>query len=73
MAFYDYNFIALIAGCALLKYRQRQQDARVQSEKQSDGEAANVGGQIEADNFKKSFLVVYMLVMGADWLQVESL
>lgn len=73
MGFYEYNFIALIIGCGLLKYRQRQQDAQTLAEKQSDGEALDLGGQVEADNFQKSFLIVYMLVMGSDWLQVSAI
>ncbi|KAI9826614.1 MAG: hypothetical protein M1832_006210 [Thelocarpon impressellum] len=69
MGFYTYNFIALIAGCAGLKYRQHRQDVKAETEKAAGDEVPDLGGRVEADNFKKTFMVVYLLVMGADWLQ----
>ena len=71
MDFYTWSFIALVIACALLKYRQNQHDEKDVAEKAAGDEVPEIAGRVEAENFKKTFMVVYLLVMGADWLQVQ--
>ncbi|KAI9673045.1 MAG: hypothetical protein M1817_003209 [Caeruleum heppii] len=69
MAFYEYNFVALILTCAFLKYRQHQQETQTRLDRELDDGVKHSEKRPEADHFTKLFLVVYLLVMGADWLQ----
>ncbi|KAI9818838.1 MAG: hypothetical protein M1827_007659 [Pycnora praestabilis] len=69
MGFYDYNFAVLILACAFLTWRRYQRDVEVEAEKEYDDEAPSQQQKAEARSFTTLFLAVYMLVMGADWLQ----
>ena len=74
MDFYSVNVVALVALNAALSYRQwKQQNGRAnRSKEMAGGRGAESILAAEAVNmqFKKRFLPVYLLVFGADWLQV---
>ena len=74
MDFYSVNVVAFVALNAALSYLQwKQQNGRANKSKEMTG---GVGAEsilaADAENmlFKKRFLPVYLLVFGADWLQV---
>ncbi|KAI9702840.1 MAG: hypothetical protein M1836_008054 [Candelina mexicana] len=69
MGFYEYNFGFLVVLCALLTWRRHQRDAELAAETDSEGETPSQSQKAEASRFTKLFLIVYLLVMGADWLQ----
>ena len=66
MDFYSVNvvaFVALNAALSYLQWRRQKSGASLSQEK-----AGGVG--TEYAQFKSRFLPVYLLVFGADWLQV---
>lgn len=87
LQFYDLHFLALAATCGLLKYYQSSRGRRVPSEP-VDEETSSLeeygrtlekmpawepGAATEMGAFKRVFLTVYALAMGADWLQVGEI
>lgn len=72
MGFYEYNFALLVVLCAVLTWRRHQRDVEVEAATNNDEDAPSQSQKNEASNFTRLFLVVYLLVMGADWLQVRS-
>ena len=66
MDFYSANVVGLIALNVVLSYNQWKRQIVGAS---SSGEKSNAAGP-EYKQFKWSFLPVYLLVFGADWLQV---
>jgi MFS family permease len=69
MGFYDLSFISLIAGCGFLTWRQYHQPEPDSAQSALLNDGPNPRSKAEATKFTRLFLVVYMLVMGADWLQ----
>src|SRR3954467_9047153 len=73
MDFYLYNIIGFVLVNAFLAHRQHLRDRRTKDSRLS-GSTADREKMIVEDavnwQFKKLFLPVYLLVSGADWLQV---
>jgi len=73
MEFYQGNFAVFALINALLAYREYRQDESIQAQKED-------GQKVDAENsreilkaFKLKFIPIYLLVNGADWLQVRLL
>jgi hypothetical protein len=75
MDFYSVNVVALGALNAALSYLQwKKQDGRaIRSKEMAGGVGAEsiLAANAVNTHFKKRFLPVYLLVFGADWLQVR--
>jgi len=71
MEFYQGNFAVFALINALLAYREYRQDESVEVQKE-DGQKVDVEKSREAlKAFKLKFLPIYLLVNGANWLQVR--
>jgi hypothetical protein len=72
MEFYQANAVALVALNLCLAYRQYRQDRQTKQSRKTAGgtDAAAVAAEALNNKFKRKFLPVYLLVFGADWLQV---
>ena len=75
MDFYSTNVVVFVALNTALSYRQwRQQDGENGKKVAGEGEPGEAGAMVAAQavnkQFKRRFLPVYLLVFGADWLQV---
>jgi hypothetical protein len=71
MDFYKGNFAAFALLNAVLAFREyRQVDARQEKDDESKAEAE--GKRVVLDKFKWNFIPIYLLVNGADWLQVRK-
>ena len=75
MEFYQTNFAAFVLLNIVFAYREYRQSDKAAAADEKDGESRKLveGGQegnhaIKA--FKWRFLPIYLLVNGADWLQV---
>lgn len=74
MGLYESTFLGLIVGCGILtwqQYRRQEVDGAKIALLDNDGPSRPQSRDV-AKKFTRLFLVVYMLVMGADWLQVIS-
>jgi hypothetical protein len=69
MAVYDYFLVCFVATNLCLFFWQHNQVARNQDLNGKSSEAV-VAATAAKWQFKKRFLPVYLLVFGADWLQV---
>jgi hypothetical protein len=71
MDFYNANVVAFVALDVALSYRQwKQQNARANG-MACGGEAEPIlAAEAANKRLKRRFLPVYLLVCGADWLQV---
>jgi hypothetical protein len=67
MDLYRTTFGVLVAGSVALAYSQYQRD-KIAS-RADDGRSGSVELNNAATVFKKTFIPVYLLVMGSDWLQ----
>lgn len=70
MDFYKGNFAAfalLNAVLAFVEYRQ----VEARQEKDDEARLEAEGMQVVLDKFKWNFIPIYLLVNGADWLQVS--
>jgi hypothetical protein len=75
MGFYDYNlfvFVVLIAGFGYSQYKRDVVSSRNRENDSEEGKNARIASKAVNWQFKKRFLPVYLLVNGADWLQVKS-
>lgn len=75
MGFYDYNLLVFVAAIAAVGYYQYKRDVASSHSREVDGELgkeAVVAARVVNWQFKKRFLPVYLLVNGADWLQVRT-
>jgi hypothetical protein len=73
MGFYDYNLFGFVVLISAVGYFQYKRDAATSRTRDVDGEVgkeATVAARAVNWQFKKRFLPVYLLVNGADWLQV---
>jgi hypothetical protein len=71
MDFYKGNFAAFALLNAVLAFREyRQVDAPQEKDDESRAEAE--GKRVVLDKFKWNFIPIYLLVNGADWLQVRK-
>lgn len=73
MDFYHYNLIAFVLLNTCLVYWQYRRDGKSKGSKETVGTAERekqAAGEAMIWHFKKRYLPVYMLVVGADWLQV---
>jgi hypothetical protein len=66
MEFYQGNFAAFVLLNILLAYREYRQEPATDAGKTSHDEAT----KIVVNKFKWNFIPIYLLVNGADWLQV---
>ena len=72
MDLYKPSFLALIAGCGILTWQQyRRQEPNEAKTALLNSEPPNPEAKALAKKFTRLFLAVYMLVMGADFLQVR--
>lgn len=76
MAFYESNLVILVIVNAFLLYKQRQQhkapSTLIETKDQLEAENEKIGdGRVT--KFKRQFYPAYILVVGADWLQVSYL
>ena len=69
--FYIYNFAVLAAACGALTWYQFSLSGKNIVKNNVNKRVVVPTAKNEASNFTKLFLIVYMLVMGADWLQVR--
>lgn len=68
MNFYYITFGLLVVTCLFMAGYHHKYDLGFRSSPEDDIEN---GGSLENQNrFLKDFLIVYVLVMGSDWLQV---
>jgi hypothetical protein len=74
MDFYSSNVLAFVAINAALLFRQwKQQNATTSNKIAGEGDSGAVlAAQAVNWQFKRRFLPVYLLVFGADWLQVSN-
>jgi MFS transporter, MFS domain-containing protein family, molybdate-anion transporter len=71
MDFYKGNFAAFAILNAVLAFREyRQVEARQEKDEESKEEAE--GKLAVLNKFKWNFIPIYLLVNGADWLQVRA-
>jgi hypothetical protein len=71
MDFYKGNFAAFALLNAILAFREyRQVETREEKDDESRLEAE--GTRVVLDKFKWNFIPIYLLVNGADWLQVRN-
>ena len=76
MEFYRSNVVALGTLIACLSYRQYKQDGKANRSKELAGgytEESRLTAEAINTQFKRRFFPVYLLVVGADWLQVYRL
>jgi len=75
MDFYHVNFAGfmLFNGClAYREYRQARDKVQPIADEQADTKLLPGLDETSVNHFKKIFFVVYVLVFGADWLQVRQ-
>lgn len=74
MEFYQLNFAIFVVLNAVLAYREYRQTEVPQTEKESSARKLVASNDNKAllKSFKWRFLPIYLLVNGADWLQVGS-
>lgn len=74
MDFYSANvifFVAVNAGLSYRQYKQQDGKSKIHKEAANGGSVESVAASDAANwHFKMKFLPVYLLVFGADWLQV---
>lgn len=70
MQFYQTNFAVFAVINALLTYREYRQVEVVPFEKDARKLVQAHDHKAELKRFKRRFLPIYLLVNGADWLQV---
>lgn len=73
MDFYSANVVVFVVVNAALSFRQWRQDGRAGMHKEmagGEGHESILAAEAVNRQFKKRFLPVYLLVFGADWLQV---
>ena len=73
MNFYQYNIVAFVLLNTFLVYRQRRREGRARASSETNGKEdweKTLAAEAVNWQFKKRFLPVYLLVFGADWLQV---
>jgi len=68
MEFYQGIFVAFALLNFLLAYREYREEPAADAENKSHDEAT----KIEVNKFKWNFIPIYLLVNGADWLQVRG-
>ena len=73
MEFYPANFAVFALINVLLAYREYKQEAVVEPDKDAKEKVQNNDSKELLKAFKWRFLPIYLLVNGADWLQVCSL
>lgn len=71
MDFYSVNLAALVALNAALAYHQRKQTPEIIANPEDGPENKVVDNSRAIATFKNRFFLVYMLVVGSDWLQVR--
>jgi hypothetical protein len=75
MSFYDYNLFAFVCLISVVGYYQYNREAASSRSREDDdgesGKEASATAKAVNWQFKKRFLPVYLLVYGADWLQVS--
>ncbi len=69
MLFYDTAFLLLVSACGLLTWRQYGSGEPSPEKQLLNQPAITPIAAAEATKFSRLFLIVYCLVMGADWLQ----
>jgi len=73
MGFYHINFAGFMLFNGYMAFREyRQERPTIQPMKDAEAESSQLPGldETSVNHFKKIFFVVYVLVFGADWLQV---
>jgi hypothetical protein len=73
MDFYKSNFTVFALLNALLAFREYRQVEPLQEIKDDDTKLEAEGARIVLNKFKWNFIPIYLLVNGADWLQVRQL
>jgi len=73
MEFYHANFASFALINVLLAYREYRQELVVECEQDAKGKVRFDDSKEVLRAFKWRFLPIYLLVNGADWLQVCSL
>jgi MFS transporter, MFS domain-containing protein family, molybdate-anion transporter len=71
MDFYKGNFAVFALVNALLAYREYRQEEPLQEFKDDDAKLEAEGTRAVLNKFKWNFIPIYLLVNGADWLQVR--
>ena len=71
MAFYQINFAVLVLANSLLALKQHSLNLPIRLEEEVESETKITDGEQAIARFKKEFFSVYLLVFGADWLQVH--
>jgi hypothetical protein len=73
MDFYKGNFAAFALLNALLAFREYRQVEPLQEIKDdNDSKIEADGARVVLNKFKWNFIPIYLLVNGADWLQVRE-
>jgi hypothetical protein len=72
MDFYKGNFAAFALLNAILAFREYRQ-VEAPQEKDDESRLEAEGTRVVLDKFKWNFIPIYLLVNGADWLQVRNL
>lgn len=76
MGFYDYNLVGFVLLISAVGYYQWRRNAAISRSRDAEGGASEESTLLARDvnwQFKRRFLPVYLLVMGADWLQVRRM
>ncbi len=73
MDFYKSNLTVFALLNALLAFREYRQVEPIQEIKDEDGKLEAEGARAVLKKFKWNFIPIYLLVNGADWLQVSEL
>lgn len=73
MNFYSLAFLFLVSGCGILTFQQYRSNGKSPEKQALLQVPLTPEAKIKASNFYYLFLIVYCLVMGADWLQGNSI
>ena len=69
MNFYDVAFLAIVASCSVLTWRQYHTRNKALEDTKLTLDATTPGARDGASRFNLLFLSVYCIVMASDWLQ----
>jgi hypothetical protein len=70
---YQVTFVVLCIGSGWLAWLQHKHELRSPPSKEGETEAQSHEPHGDPNKFRKIFIPVYLLVMGSDWLQVNSI
>lgn len=72
MDVYQVTFAILVLGTGYVAYRHHRREfwPRETPDEESELQFKSLEAEASAARFKRTFIPVYLLVMGSDWLQV---